>query len=159
MATMNRGRWGSTTGRFGEKSSYGHGTTGRSTGATIPAKYKTVSNSFAAKINSYKMLYNQTCGAAKCTRPTTTTLNTFANWINKGAVVQCCTKTQVVRWANASNVNFNSRTPTIASCKNVLAKKFGKATIKAVAQTKTGGFMVATSPTWNGKPFCFPKKG
>ena len=103
------------------------------------------------------MLMNQTTGSAKCSRPTPTTLNSFANWINKGAVVQTCTKAQVSRWAKSENKNWKSRSASPTSCKTVLSAKFGKSTIKAVFCTKTGSFMVVTSPTCNGKKVCFPK--
>ncbi len=122
-----------------------------------PAAYKGCCNTFARKIQSFKKLFDQTKGAAKCTRPSPTTLNTFANWINKGAVVQMVTPTQVARWAKTCNKNFNVRTPTPNACKTVLCAKFGKTTIKAVCRSKTGSFMVATSPTVSGRSFCFPK--
>ncbi len=126
-------------------------------GATVPTAYKGCGSTFAAKVHSFKTLYNQTHGPAKAGRPTPTTLNTFANWINKGAIVQIVTTAQVGRWAKVTNKNFNSRTPTATACKNVLWAKFGKSPIKAVARTKSGSFMVVTSPTVNGRNFCFPK--
>ncbi len=153
------------TGRSGSR--FGRTTTTRTTGTwgnrtkknvvNVPTSHKNVSKSFQGKIDSYKMLYKQTCGTAKHHRPSPTILNTFANWINKGAVVQTVTCSQVAKWAKADNKNFNTRNPTVASCKNVLTAKFGKSTIKCCARTKTGGFMIATTPTWKGKPFCFPK--
>jgi hypothetical protein len=120
-------------------------------------KYRNVCTDFAGKISSYKTLYNQTRGPAKHTRPTPQTLHTFASWINRGAIIQTCTTAQLSRWARTKKVNFNTRQPTTAGCRNVLSKTFGKTTIKAVARTKTGSFMVATSPTWKGKSFHFPK--
>ena len=123
----------------------------------VPPKYKGICATFNWKIASFRTLYNQAYGPAKYTRPTPATLNTFANWINKGNIIQTCTGNQVAKWARTSNVNFNARTATPVMCKNVLNKKFGKTTIKAVARTKTGSYMVVTSPTWKGKPFYFPK--
>lgn len=123
----------------------------------VPPKYKGVCDTFNWKINSFRTLYNQARGPAKYTRPTPATLNTFANWINKGNIIQTCTPNQVAKWARLKNVNFNPRTGTSTTCKNVLYKKFGKTTIKAVARTKTGSYMVVTPPMWKGKPFCFPK--
>ncbi len=171
MATYSRGRsnWGSKGGYSATASAGKHhtsakraGTAGTAgvagmTGTAASPKYKSAQCTFATKINSYKMLYKQTCGPAKYTRPTPATLTTFANWINKGAVVHTCTSAQVARWARGYEMNFNSRTGSPTTCKNVLATKFGKTTIKAVAKTKSGAYMVATSPTWKGKPFCFPK--
>ena len=123
----------------------------------VPTEYKTCYNEFVTKISSYKMLYNQTRGPARYTRPSPTTLNSFANWINNGAVIQTVSAAQVSRWAKTTTKNFNTRTAGPTVCKDVLWAKFGKNTIKAVARTKTGSFMVATSPTVNGRPFSFPK--
>ena len=165
MVTSMRGRSGSRS-NYGEvgysanwgKPEMGHKRTGK-TGTTtmVPAPYRTVFNTFQCKINSYKTLYNQTRGPAKYTRPTPAILNTFANWINKGAVVQTVTRTQVAKWARNTKWNFSPSNPNTTACKNVLATKFGKQTIKAVARTKSGSFMVATSPTWKGKPFMFSR--
>lgn len=167
MATNVRGRSGSRSTRdnygFGSWGSTGTsegtsaGTRGKGSPASASPKYRNVCSDFACKISSYKTLYNQTHGAAKYTRPTPQTLNTFASWINKGAIIQTCSATQVAKWARTGNWTFNTRQPTTTSCKDVLSKKFGKTTIKAVARTKTGSFMVVTSPTWKGKSFQFPK--
>ena len=169
MATTFTGRSGST---YGRQSTYstrtGTGTWGktttRTTGAkrigsmpTVAPRYRGCYESFTWKINSYKTLYNQTRGPAKYPRPTPTILNNFANWVNKGAVVQTVTCNQVAKWARTAKKNFNTRNPTITACKNVLTSKFGKNTIKAVARAKNGWFMVVTSPTWKGKPFQFPR--
>lgn len=167
MATNVRGRSGprSTSGSFGFGgwgNSSGRMTTGRKTKKVTSVtaaspKYRQVCNEFACKISSYKMLYNQTRGPARYTRPTPQMLNTFANWVNKGAIIQTCTPAQLAKWARTNNMHFNNRQPTTASCKNILSRKFGKNVIKAVARTKSGSFMVATSPTWKGKTFHFPK--
>ncbi len=130
--------------------------TRKSSAATGGTKYRQVCNTFACKIDSFKTLYSQAQGPNTPHRPTPAVLNSFANWINKGAVIQTCTPQQVARWARSTNKNFNPRTPSTAACKNVLGAKFGKSTIKAVARTKNGHFMVATSPTSKGRPFCFP---
>jgi len=167
MATNVRGRSGtrSNRGNYG----YGNwGTTGRKTNTgtrtrnrtgnwTGPPQYKGVWNDFNGKITSYRTLVNQTRGPARYARPTPQILNTFGNWVNKGAVIQTCTPAQVARWARNCHVNFNTRNPSLTACKNVLHKKYGKSVIKAVARTKSGSFMVATSPTWKGKNFYFSK--
>jgi hypothetical protein len=132
-------------------------TTTPSSPTNVPAGYKSVNNCFQGKINSFKTLVNQTCGAAKYDRPKPAVLNSFSNWINKGAIIQTCTPAQVARWAKNANKTFNVRNCTPTTCKNVLAAKFGKNAIKAVARTKNGSFMVATSPTVKGRSFCFPK--
>ncbi len=165
MATTMRGRtgartrsggfgWGSAT--MGGTRSVGH-KTGRFGAPHCPPQYKGVCTTFACKINSFKTLYSQTHGPAKFTRPSTAVLNNFANWINKGAIVQTCTSAQVSRWARTFNMNFSTRAATTTACKNVLGKKFGKSTIKAVARTKSGSFMVVTAPTNKGRTFSFPK--
>ena len=167
MATNVRGR-SSTRSRSsffsGRSTQSGWGSSNSSTvknqsGASVGAVagYKSCQTSFQNKVQSFKMLMNQTTGSAKWSRPSTTTLNSFANWVNKGAVIQMCTPAQVSRWAKLTNQNFTSRTANPTSCKSVLCAKFGKSTIKAVARTKSGSFMVATSPVSNGKKFCFPK--
>ncbi len=140
-------------------SSQGMGTRtkGSITGRNVPVAWKSCSDSFINKMNSYKMLYNQTMGPAKHQRPSPTTLNTFANWVGKGAVIQTVSAAQVNRWAKTTSKNFNTRTSTPNACKTVLCAKFGKTTIKAVARSKSGSFMVATAPTVKGKCFCFPK--
>lgn len=148
--TTNRGGWG--RGTSSSRTTGGFGGTG-----TVPAAYRTVCNTFTHKIESFKTLVNQTQGPAKFGRPTPATLNTFANWINKGCIVQTCTPQQVARWARNTNCTFNPRNPSPTSCRNVLTAKFGRSAIKAVARTKNGQFMVCTSPTQNGRPFCFPR--
>ena len=156
MATYSRGRTG-TNWRTGatEKQSPYHSPQSHS-GQWAPG-YATWYRNFEQKLNSYRTLYNQTRGPAKYTRPTPATLNTFASWINKGNIIQICTPNQVAKWARTTKMNFNTRTGSPTTCKNVLYKKFGKSAIKAVARTKTGSYMVVTTPTWKGKPFCFPK--
>ena len=174
--SRSRSTWGHTSflsGRSGQ-TDWGHtGTSGKrdemkrprksgrtptaSQSRTVPAVYRGCNDTFAAKIHSFRTLYSQTYGPAKCARPTPATLNTFANWISKGAIIQTVTAAQLARWAKMTKKNFDTRTPTTTACKNVLCAKFGKNTIKAVARTKSGSFMVATWPTVNGKRFYFPK--
>lgn len=152
MGTINRGSagWG------GGNKGLDVGTQPK-LGVKVSPNYRACSNTFQSKIHSFKTLFNQTCGSAKRPRPTTAVLNTFANWINKGAIVQTCSNAQVGRWARDCKKNFNPRTVTPTTCRSILTTAFGKNTIKAVARTKTGSFMVATTPTWKGQPFCFPK--
>ena len=57
----------------------------------------------------------------------------------------------------ASTRSLRLRSYSYRTVKNILSAKFGKTTIKAVARTKTGSFMVATSPTCKGRSFSFPK--
>lgn len=123
----------------------------------VPSGYKVCSSAFWNKVNSFRMLYKQTCGPAKHTRPSPATLNTFANWINKGAIVHNVTTAQISRWAKTTDKTFNTRKAGPTTCKNVLCAKFGKNTIKAVCRTKAGSYMVVTPATVSGKQFQFPK--
>lgn len=164
MATPTRGR--GTTASRPRSGWYRAGTThtgftGSKTkktgGKQVASGYSQYHNMFTGKISSFKTLYNQTWGTAKCPRPTTTILNSFVNWVNKGAIVHTVTCAQVAKWARTTNKTFNTRNASVIGCKNVLCKKFGKTTIKAVARTKSGSFMVAASPTCKGKRFYFPQ--
>jgi hypothetical protein len=179
MATSTRGRSSSRTGSrnysfFGSNwgtsaqsgtSGWGSGTSSKRAKSkrTSAAKggvggYKSVNTTCQNKISSYRTLMGVTKGTSgKFPRPTPSTLNTFANWINKGAVVQMVSPSQVARWAKATSHNFNPQNPTPTACKNVLCKKFGKSTIKAVCRTATGKFLVATAPTYKGRAFSFPR--
>lgn len=156
MGTINRGSAGWSGKGKNVDNNVGVVATPKS-GVKVAPSYRACSNTFQNKIHSFKTLFSQTCGAATKPRPSTAVLNTFANWINKGAIVQTCTNAQVTRWARSCKKNFNTRTGTPTTCRNILTTAFGKNTIKAVARTKTGSFMVATMPTWKGKPFSFPK--
>jgi len=130
----------------------------RKSGSTTGSSaYRTCCNNFEKKIDSYKTLCEQTRGAGSYGKPSPTTLNSFANWVNKGAIVQTCTPSQISRWARSTNKNFNPRNPSPTACKNVLTAKFGRNCIKAVCRTKSGQFMVVTAPTHNGRSFCFPR--
>jgi hypothetical protein len=111
--------------------------------------YASVRSQFQNKMNSYKTLCAQTTGGASKNRPSPTQLNTFSKWIDKGAVLQNVSNAQLNRWAG------KAKNWTTGSAKTTLAGKWGKTTIKAVAPNKTGGFIVATSPTRKGKQFKF----
>jgi len=120
--------------------------------------YTKVCNTFQNKIASFKTLCTQAkATTGRYTRPKPATLNSFANWINKGAIIQTVTCAQIARWAKTANVNFNTQMASPTSCKTVLCKKFGKSNIKAVCRTSSGNFMVATSPTCKGRGFTFPR--
>ena len=169
MATSTRGRstssnysffgsnWASSAGGYGGKSTKKRTKSKRSSGIKSAGGYKGVCTTFQNKISSYRTLMDQTKGVAgKYPRPTPAILNSFANWVNKGAIVQMVSPTQVARWAKSTKYNFSTQNPTPTACKNVLCAKFGKSTIKAVCRTRTGKFLVATSPTYKGRAFNFP---
>jgi len=127
----------------------------RTTTSKCAPGYQNVFWNLDQKAWAYKTLANQTYGAAKVKRPTPTTLTTFANWVNKGAILHCATKTQITKWASRPNKPFK---PTSATAvKNALCNKWGKTMIKAVCSDKNGKWLIATAPTWKGKPFSFPR--
>ena len=130
-------------------------TTTATRGVTAATGYQTYATQFATKVDSWRTLYNQTRGTAKYNRPTPTTLNTFANWVNKGAILHTISPTKMARWAKTWNKKFN---PTnLTSCKSFLYHKYGKTSIKAVNWAKNGYYMIATTPTYKGKPFTWPR--
>lgn len=150
MYSSTRGRYGFGGGRTG-------GSSKRGTGTGNPGAYRNCKTQFANKVNSFKTLINQTEGPAKYGRPSPTTLNTFANWINKGAIVRTISPSQIAKWAKTTNNRFSTQNVGTTTCKTVLCKKFGKSSIKAVARTKSGQFMVAFSPTIGGRILALTK--
>ncbi len=148
MATSNRSNAGWSR---GTRTNNSRTSSSRKTTRCAPG-YQSVFNNIDQKISSYRTLANQTCGSASYKRPSPTTLSSFANWVNKGAIVHCCSANQISRWCKQQTP---SNSPTAA--KNALTKRFGSSTIKAVCCDKTGKYLIATSPTWKGKPFNFPK--
>lgn len=117
--------------------------------------YASVRSNFQNKASFFKTLANQTTGSKSTKRPSPAQLNSFSKWIDKGAVLQSVSNIQLSRWAGKTPKN---KQWSVASAKTTLAKQFGKSSIKAVAYNKSGGFIVATSPTRNGKNFRFPTK-
>ncbi len=117
--------------------------------AAKKTSYASVRSQFQNKMNWYKTLCAQTTGGSNKYRPTPAQLNSISKWIEKGAVLQSITSTQLNRWAGAN------RNWTVNAAKNTLASKWGKSCVKAVAYNKTGGFIVATTPTRKGKTFQF----
>jgi hypothetical protein len=172
MATYTRGRsYSSSRSSFGSPwgYSFGAGTSTRtgtgssrrngrkSYGTTGGTGYKGLCNTCEQKISSFRTLYNQCKGPSGANKPSPSTLNTFCNWINKGAIVQTCSPAQVSRWARSTHKNFNPKNSSTTACKTVLCAKFGKSAIKAVTKTKNGWFLVVTNPTINGRTFNFPR--
>lgn len=148
------GSFSLTGGSWGRTSSSPSGRARKSNvrGAGCAPGYSSICSTFENKVRGFRVLCEQTRGTAKRSRPSPATLKSFGNWINKGANVFKVTNTQLNKWCT-TNQSIKSTT----SAKNVLCKKFGKSTIKAVACAKTGGFIVATAPTCQGKTFTFPK--
>ncbi|MCA9250735.1 MAG: hypothetical protein KDA54_06340 [Phycisphaerales bacterium] len=127
--------------------------------ASKKTTYASVRANLQKKANFFKTLANQTTGPASSHRPSPSQLNSFSKWVEKGAVIQNVSQNQLNRWAgSASKSNTQKKNWSVASAKTTLAKQFGKSSIKAVAYNKSGGFIVATSPTRNGKNFRFPTR-
>jgi len=149
------GSWGKSStyrrSNTGQQTSYGYASAGRTKSHPVPRGYSQINNTFACKVQSFRTLWDQTKGAVSKTRPTPTTLKSFANWINKGANVWHVSNTQVNKWCKTSQ-----KFTTNVSVKTALCNKFGKSTIKAVCCAKSGGYIVATAPTYKGKSFNFP---
>ncbi len=143
MATNRTGNWG-----WGSRSSR---TTSRTSTKKPVQGYQTFCNNVNNKIASYRCLTAQATGPARYTRPSPATLSTFSKWIEKGAIIHKVSATQVKRWSKTSQACTSA-----ASAKTVMSHRFGKSTIKAVTSSKTGGFLVATTPVWKGKSFKFP---
>lgn len=141
--TTRSSAWNKTTRRSSSRA-------GRSTAASGTG-YRQLQNQLQQKINSYRVLYTQTQGAGASHRPAPGTLNSFANWINKGAVIHTVSPAQLSRWSDSSRP---CHSPTVA--KTVLCRRFGRSPIKAVCKSKTGSFIVATAPTLRGRSFSFP---
>jgi len=115
--------------------------------ATKKTNYTSIRSQFQNKMNFYKTLCAQTTGGSSKFRPTPAQLNSISKWIDKGAVLKNISNTQLNRWAG-SNRNW-----TVGSVKTTLASKWGKSCVKAVAYNKSGGFIVATTPTRKGRSF------
>jgi hypothetical protein len=110
--------------------------------------YSAVRNTIQTKMNCYRTLWNQTTGSSSSYRPTPAQINSLTKWVEKGARIQNVTYTQLNRWAGTPQRNW-----TVGAAKSTLTNKFGKSCIKAVAWNKSGGFIVATTPTRQGKSF------
>ena len=149
-----QGSWGGSYkwpgGSYSGPKTSSRGTTRPTTASGIAPGYKQISNTMAAKMRSFRTLYQHTKGLPNQPRPSTANFKTFTNWVNKGANVWYITNRQVNNWCYT-----DQKYKTGTSVKNALCKRFGKSTIKAVSCSKNG-FLVATAPTWKGKTFEFP---
>jgi len=116
---------------------------------TSGSTYTTVRNQLDKQIDSLRTLKAQTQGPAGKGRPTPATINKFANVVTGGGIVRQATTQAIQRTARWTKP-CNSATTALKA----LRSKFG-ATIKAVAPSKNGGWLIAASPTWKGRPFSF----
>jgi hypothetical protein len=126
--------------------------TARGTTSGTRGNYTGLRDNFQQKIDSYRTLYGETQGTTGAGRPSPTALNTFANWVNKGAVIHKVSPIQLNRWSDTSR-----KCTTATAAKNVLWNKFGKTPIWGVCKSKSGSFLVATAPTYKGRNFTFPR--
>ena len=115
-------------------------------------QYGPVRTNLQNKINAYRTLYAQ-CNVTGPYKPSPTTINKFANYVNKGYMLHKISGTQIAKWDKKHNPSW-----TITWATKCLKAKYGAA-IKALFPTGNGRtYMVATSPTWKGKPFKFPTR-
>jgi len=121
------------------------------TTTTSRGNYTNLRTTWQQKISSYRTLCNQTQGTYSGKRPSAATLRTFDNWIGKGAIIHNVTASQINRWSHTGR-----KCSSATSAKSVLWHKFGKTPIKAVCKSKTGSYLVATTPMYKGKNFKFP---
>ncbi|MCH7720743.1 MAG: hypothetical protein IH988_07100 [Planctomycetes bacterium] len=145
-------RWENKSWRNASTATSTTGTNATGGGLSCAPGYRNVFNDFGNKITGYRMLTSQMTGPASFKRPTAATLNSFAKWIDKGAIVNKITSAQICKWTNT-----NKKFASAATVKNVLCGKWGKTMIKAVVCDKAGNFLVATNPTFKGKSFKFPR--
>jgi hypothetical protein len=104
------------------------------------------------KINSYRYLYSQ-CQLTGAFKPSPATIAKFSNMVNKGYMLHKVSGAKIAKWNHMTNPNYSTTWAT-----KCLKAKFGSA-IKGVFPTGNGRtYMVATSPTWKGKPFKFPNR-
>ena len=148
MATSGYKRRGTTTSKKYTKKSNKKNWSASSSSTS----YRSVNDVFKNKISSYQTLWKQTKGPAIYSRPSPTVLNSFARWIDKGAMIHTVSSAQIARWSKTSK-----KYTTATSVKNALCTKFGKTYIKAVTRDKSGKFLVATPQMWKGKTFKFPR--
>lgn len=111
--------------------------------------YGAVKNQLEQKIDSLRQIKAQAEGSSGKSRPSPATLTRFANVVSRGGVVRQAS-TQAIQRAASWKKPCNSA----ASVTKALKSKFGQ-TIKAVAPAKNGGWLIAASSTWKGKPFRF----
>lgn len=97
-------------------------TKGRKTNTTtnVPKGYNNVHCTLENKYRSFRTLWDQTRGPAKTSRPSPTTLQSFSNWINKGAFISKVTPNQINKWCGTKQ-KFN----TCAQAKNTLCNFIG----------------------------------
>ncbi len=140
-------RWGSSRSTRSTRS--------RASKASQATNYSPIRKQIEQQIRSFQVLKAQTEGRATSARPSASTLNRWANLIAKGAIVHVLAGSRIARLTRQPKSQPCISAP---ACQRALQRKYGKATIKGVVQSKTGQFLVATAPKKsNGRPFSFPR--
>ncbi len=123
--------------------------------ATQATNYSPIRKQIEQKIRSFQLLKAQTEGRATSTSPSASTLNRWANLVAKGAIVHELAGSRIARLTRQPK---SKPCASATSCQRALQRRYGKAAIKGVVQSKTGQFLVATAPKQsNGQPFSFPR--
>ncbi len=146
-----------SAGSKSRRSTASRGTASRSTRSTASRKssssasknYSSVKRQLDQQITSLRQLKTQAEGTASQNRPSPTTITRFANVVSKGGVIRKASTAAIQRAAGKSQ-----KINTASGALKALKSKFG-ATIKAVTPAKNGGWLIAASSTWKGKPFKF----
>lgn len=152
MPITQRRRTNSTRGSAGPTGSYRRGTRSSAVRTGRSKNFTAVRNDIQNKITSFRCLFAQT-NLTGSNKPSPAIINRFSNLVSKGAVVHKVTGSTIAKWNKKNN---NKATFTASWAMKGLKCKFGAA-IKAVCPTGNGKtYLVATTPTFNGKPVKFP---
>lgn len=121
----------------------------RKTSSSSSKSYSAVKQQLDQQINALRQLKSQAEGKATQNRPSPATISRFANVVNSGGVIRKASTAAIQRTAGR-----NQQCKTAGAAFKALKSKYG-ATIKAVTPAKNGGWLIAASSTWKGKPFKF----
>ena len=114
--------------------------------------YTMVRSNLQNKINAYRYLFDQ-CKTTGPYKPSPAVINKFANWVNKGAMLHKVSGASIAKWCKDHKPTY-----TMSWATKGLKSKYGVA-IKGLYPTGNGKwYMVATNPTFKGKPFRFPNR-
>jgi hypothetical protein len=124
-------------------------TASRKTSSSSSQSYTSVKQQLDQQINALRQLKSQAEGKGAQGRPSPATISRFANVVNSGGVIRKASTAAIQRTAGR-----NRQCRTAGAAFKALKSKYG-ATIKAVSPAKNGGWLIAASSTWKGKPFKF----
>ena len=144
-----------TSGSRLSSASSARSTRSRTSKAARTTNYTPIRKQIEQQIRSFQVLKAQTEGRATSARPSASTLNRWTNLVAKGAIVHVLAGSRIARFTRQPK---SQPCASATSCQRALQRKYGKAAIKGVVQSKTGQFLVATAPKQsNGQPFSFPR--